>query len=36
VADTWATSFTFSFCIKKMGSFVIVICGLKMMDGDTG
>lgn len=35
-ADTWATSLTISRCIQKMGSFDIVICGLKTTDGDTG
>lgn len=35
-ADTWATSFTLGLCIEKMGSFDVVICGLKTTDGDTG
>jgi electron transfer flavoprotein beta subunit len=35
-ADTWATSFTIGLCIKEMGAYGIVICGLKTTDGDTG
>jgi electron transfer flavoprotein beta subunit len=35
-ADTWATSLTISKCIKAMGEFDLIICGLKTTDGDTG
>jgi electron transfer flavoprotein beta subunit len=35
-ADTWATSYTLSQCIKKIAPFDIVICGFKTTDGDTG
>lgn len=34
-ADTWATSYTLSQCIKKIGDFNIVFCGLQAIDGDT-
>jgi electron transfer flavoprotein alpha/beta subunit len=35
-ADTWATSYTLSLCVEKMGHYDIIICGLKTTDGDTG
>ena len=35
-ADTWATSLTLARCIEKMGSYDLIICGLKTTDGDTG
>ncbi len=35
-ADTWATSFTLSQCIRRIGPFDLIICGLKTTDGDTG
>jgi electron transfer flavoprotein beta subunit len=35
-ADTWATSLTLSHCVKKLGAFDVIICGLKTTDGDTG
>jgi electron transfer flavoprotein beta subunit len=34
-ADTWATSFTLSKGIKKIGSFDLVISGKQAIDGDT-
>jgi len=34
-SDTWATSYTLSMAIKKIGAFDIVICGKQASDGDT-
>jgi electron transfer flavoprotein beta subunit len=34
-ADTWATSYTLSQCIKKIGDFDVIFCGLQAIDGDT-
>ncbi len=34
-ADTLATSFTLACGIRKIGSFDIIICGVKTVDGDT-
>lgn len=34
-ADTWATSYTLSSAIKKIGSFDIVLFGKQAIDGDT-
>ncbi|MFX1349200.1 MAG: electron transfer flavoprotein subunit beta/FixA family protein [Promethearchaeota archaeon] len=34
-ADTWATSYTLTQCIKKVGDFDIIFCGLQAIDGDT-
>ncbi len=34
-ADTWATSYTLTQCIKKIGNFNIIFCGLQAIDGDT-
>jgi electron transfer flavoprotein beta subunit len=34
-SDTWATSYTLSGGIKKIGSFDLVICGKQATDGDT-
>ncbi len=34
-SDTWATSFTLSSAIKKIGSFDMIICGKQASDGDT-
>ena len=34
-ADTWATSYTLVQCIKKIGDFNIIFCGLQAIDGDT-
>ena len=35
-ADTLATSYTLACAIKKRGEFVLIICGEKTVDGDTG
>jgi electron transfer flavoprotein beta subunit len=35
-ADTWATSYTLSQAIRKIGAFDLVICGERATDGDTG
>lgn len=35
-ADTWATSYTLSEALKKLGDFELIICGEKATDGDTG
>lgn len=35
-ADTWATAFTLFCAIKKLGSYDLIICGEKTVDGDTG
>ena len=34
-SDTWATSYTVSRAIKKLGAFDIIICGKQASDGDT-
>ncbi len=34
-SDTWATSYTLSGAIKKIGLFDLVICGKQASDGDT-
>lgn len=34
-ADTWATSYTISQGIKKIGDFDLIICGKQAIDGDT-
>lgn len=34
-SDTWATSYTLSKVIRKIGSYDIVICGKQAIDGDT-
>ena len=34
-SDTWATSYTLSKAIQKIGKFDIVICGKQAIDGDT-
>lgn len=34
-SDTWATSYTLSMAIKKIGAFDIIICGKQASDGDT-
>jgi electron transfer flavoprotein beta subunit len=36
VADTWATAYTLSAAMKKLGSYDIIICGRQTIDGDTG
>jgi len=34
-SDTWATSYTLSRAIQKIGKFDIIICGKQAIDGDT-
>jgi electron transfer flavoprotein beta subunit len=34
-SDTWATSYTLSEVIKKIGSYDLIICGKQASDGDT-
>ncbi|MFA5928057.1 MAG: electron transfer flavoprotein subunit beta/FixA family protein [Candidatus Margulisiibacteriota bacterium] len=34
-ADTWATSYTLSKAIDKLGAFDLIICGKQAIDGDT-
>lgn len=34
-SDTWATSYTLSKAIEKIGSYILVICGKQAADGDT-
>jgi electron transfer flavoprotein beta subunit len=34
-SDTWATSYTLSQAIKKIGTFDVVVCGKQAIDGDT-
>jgi electron transfer flavoprotein beta subunit len=34
-ADTWATSYTISEAIKKVGKFDLILCGERATDGDT-
>lgn len=35
-ADTWATSYTLSQAIRKMGDFDFILCGERATDGETG
>lgn len=35
-ADTWATAYTLSETIRKIGDFDIIFCGRQAIDGDTG
>ncbi len=35
-ADTWATAFTLSRAILKLGNINLIICGRQTIDGDTG
>jgi len=35
-SDTWATSYSLSSAIKKMGHFDLIITGVRATDGDTG
>ncbi|BBJ27369.1 electron transfer flavoprotein subunit beta/FixA family protein [Athalassotoga saccharophila] len=35
-ADTWATAYTLSAAIKKIGGFDLVLCGERATDGETG
>ena len=34
-SDTWATSYTLSSAIKKIGEFDLILCGKQASDGDT-
>ncbi len=34
-ADTWATSYTLSLAINKLGPFDLILCGQQAIDGDT-
>jgi len=34
-SDTWATSYTLAWAIKKLGQFDLIICGKQASDGDT-
>ncbi len=34
-SDTWATSYTLSQAIKKIGAFDVIFCGKQAIDGDT-
>lgn len=34
-ADTWATSYTLSMGVRKMGDFGLILCGKQAIDGDT-
>ena len=34
-SDTWATSYTLTGAIKKIGAFDVIICGKQASDGDT-
>lgn len=35
-ADTWATAFTLSRAVTKIGQYDLIICGRQTIDGDTG
>ena len=35
-SDSWATAYTLTRAIKKLGAFDIVLCGKQATDGDTG
>ncbi|GAG50132.1 unnamed protein product, partial [marine sediment metagenome] len=35
-SDTWATSYTISQAIKKLGKYDLILCGERATDGDTG
>lgn len=35
-SDTWATAYTLSQAIRKIGDFDIILCGKQAIDGDTG
>ncbi len=34
-SDTWATSYTLAQAIKKLGDFLVILCGKQASDGDT-
>ena len=35
-SDTWATSYTLSMALRKIGDFDLILCGNQASDGDTG
>ena len=35
-ADTWATAYTLTQAIRKLGQFDLILCGERATDGDTG
>ncbi len=35
-SDTWATAYTLSQAIRRLGSFELILCGKQAIDGDTG
>lgn len=35
-SDTWATAYTLSNAIRKIGDFDVILCGKQAIDGDTG
>jgi electron transfer flavoprotein beta subunit len=35
-SDTWATAYTLSQAIRKIGDFDVIFCGKQAIDGDTG
>jgi len=35
-SDTWATAYTLSRAIRKLGAFDVILCGKQAIDGDTG
>lgn len=35
-SDTWATAYTLSQAIRRLGAFDIILCGKQAIDGDTG
>ena len=35
-SDSWATAYTLSLAIKKLGEFDLILCGKQATDGDTG
>ena len=35
-ADTWATAFTLSKAVTRLGEYDLIICGRQTIDGDTG
>jgi electron transfer flavoprotein beta subunit len=35
-SDSWATAYTLTLAIRKLGEFDLIICGKQAIDGDTG
>ena len=35
-SDTWATAYTLSCAIRRLGEFDVILCGKQAIDGDTG